>query len=424
MPLDKFDNDVLSASGNAQDLVKQFYNVDISQNNANKRMTGIRMHLNHKQKMAGNERDLHGMEEIVTKADGSQTTQRMLLLSEEEKLNPTRIMELMGYDPVQWKLETCKTKRAYWDVSMKIDGTSEKHTNHAYMVTVTVKPTGAQIDSKFIKEVFANLQPPKLKEYRYQQGSCMLELPIMDVHFAKMAWREETGQDYDMKIAAIRFEHVVLNTLATVKQYGLAVEKIIFPIGQDFFHFDTLNNTTTAGTQMDSDTRWQKMYSTGVDLLIWAVEQLRSIAPVQCMYVSGNHDKMLSYFATKHLQAYFRNTESVTVDVTPTPRKYVKYGKCLIGYSHGKEEGKRIDGIMQVEEPQLWGDSLYREWHLGDLHHEEVKEENGIIFRRISAITGTDAWHNEKAYKGAVQKAVAYLWDAEQGCFTTINTIC
>jgi len=428
MPLDSFDASVLREHGLAQDIIKKVYNRDIAQNSAKKYLAGIRLHLEHKGKMHGEDRPISEMEEVVVKQDGSRTTTRMLLLSEEDQQSPTRIMTLMGYDPLQWELISCKSRRNYWDTSMKLKDenkvtSSAKSTNHAFMVTLTVKPIQNAVTVDTIREALAELPPFKLPEYKYKQGGMMLELPILDFHFGKLAWKDETGQDYDLKIAEKLYRDTVLDILARVKAYGLQIERIIYPIGQDYFHVDTIGNTTTAGTPLDTDTRWEKMYKKGIDLLIWTIEQLRSIAPVECMYVAGNHDKMLSYCATITLHAHYRSCDGVTVDISPSPRKYIEYGKCLIGYSHGKEEGKRIDTLMQIEANEAWGRSEYREWHLGDLHHEDAREAGGIIIRRISAITATDAWHAEKAFVGSVQKAQAFVWDRELGLQAIINSV-
>jgi hypothetical protein len=423
MNLDKFDAAVLDEHGDPQDILKKIYNVGISLNQAKKYMAGIRMHLRHKANMHGDVQTSE-MEEVTIKADGSRTTTRMVMLSEEDNQSPTRVMSLMGYDPLQWELISCKSRRNYWDTTTKDKaGVANKSTNHAYMVTLTVKPIQFAITVDTIREALEDLPSFKMPEYKYKPGGMMLELPILDFHLGKLAWKDETGQDYDLKIAEQLYRDTVLDILTRVKAYGMAIERIIYPIGQDYFHVDTIGNTTTAGTPLDTDTRWEKMYKKGIELLIWTIEQLRAIAPVECMYVAGNHDKMLSYCATITLDAYYRNLKGVRVDVSPTTRKYIQYGKCLIGYSHGKEEGKRIETIMQVEQPEAWGKSEYREWHLGDLHHEEARESGGIITRRLSAITATDAWHAEKAFVGAVQKAQAFVWDKERGLQLVINSV-
>jgi len=429
MPLDSFDANVLSEHGLAQDILKKIYDRDISQNSARKYLTGIRIHLEHKAKMHGEERPISEMEEVVVKQDGSRTTTRMLLLSEEDQQDPTRIMTLMGYDPLQWELISCKSRRNYWDTTTKQkdeDGVTyaEKSTNHAFMVTLTVKPIKQMVTVDIIRQAVEGLKAVDLPKYEYKPGGLLLELPILDLHLGKLAWGEETGEDdYDLKIAEKLYRSTILDFIARVKAYGLQIERVVFPIGQDFFHVDTTTNTTTKGTAVDYDTRWEKMFVKGVELLAWAIEQLRAIAPVECMYVAGNHDKMLSYCATVTIQAWYREIDGVTVDITPTTRKYVKFGRCLIGYSHGKEEGKRISYLMQIEWPEAWGKSDFREWHLGDLHHEEAAETGGIIIRRISAITRTDAWHAEKGFLGAIRKAQAFIWDKEKGLQDIMNSV-
>ena len=416
MILDQFDQDVLSASGLAQDIIQEFYGVSISQNNAKKYVAGIRKHLKFKRKLA-DVNQTNNLSEKVVKSDGSVTTRRMMILTESDSNDPVRIMQLNGFDPLKWELVSCKTKRNDWDVTMKMgpgNGTHTKtSTNHQYKIELTVKPIQDVLTTEYLVKVFEELEPPKLKEYKYKSGNMMFELPIMDLHLGKLAWGEETGEDYDLKIAEDLYRNTVEELLGKLKQCNLPIEKCVLPIGQDFFHVDNKNSTTTAGTYVDSDSRWQKMYAKGVELLVWAIELLREIAPVEVMYVPGNHDQAMSYYATYTLFAQYRNTDSVTVDLSPTQRKYIRYGVNLIGYSHGKE-GKRIEHLMQQERSEDWGETLYREWHLGDLHHEEAKEVGGVKIRRISSVTATDAWHAEKGYQ-SIRMAQAFVWDREKG---------
>ena len=117
----------------------------------------------------------------------------------------------------------------------------------------------------------------------------------------------------------------------------------------------------------------------------------------------------------------YKTEPNVIVDATDYPRKYRQYGINLIGHSHGRDEGKaRIKTIMQEEAADLWGNTKIREFHLGDLHHEEVKEEGGITFRRMSALTTLDTWHIDKAYT-AQRKAQAIVWSKEKGKQLTID---
>ena len=306
MILDQFDQAVLSASGKASDILQEIYGRRISQNSAKKYIAGIRTHLKHKRKLA-DPNQTNALSETITKGDGTKTTKRMVMLAESDANDPTRIMQLMGYDPLKWELVSCKTRRNDWDVTMKVDDCPHRETNHKYKIELTVKPIQQELSTEYIRQVFEELNTPKLSRVEYNPGNLMLELPIMDLHLGKLAWREETGQDYDLKIAGQLYKETVEDILGKVKSCNFKIDHIAFPIGQDFYHVDNDQSKTTAGTQVDTDSRWQKMYKKGVELLVWTIEELRQLAPVEVMYVPGNHDHQYSYFAVYTLLAHFKD---------------------------------------------------------------------------------------------------------------------
>ncbi len=420
--MNAFEASVLNASGNARELIERFYNRKIGQNNAEKFLAGIRMHLKMVQQLEANQREF-SQEEIAFNRDKSQTVKRDVYLTEDEKASPVSVMQKMGFDPLLWEVLNCKIISGNWEVITKdADGNAVTNPVRKYSVTLTVKPLGGKLNTDQVIQAFNALGPTKTIAYKYQPGIFMLELPIMDLHLGKLAWHSETGQDdFDLKIAEALWKETIADLLTKAALFGNP-ELILFPIGQDFFHFDTPSVTTTAGTQLDSDTRWQKMFTEGIRLLVWAIEQCRAIAPIKIMWIPGNHDQMLSYAATVGIAQRYANTESVEVDLTPTPRKYHLYGLNLIGFAHGVEEGKRLEGLMQVEVAEMWGKSVWREYHLGHLHSESAVTKNGIVFRRISSITAADSWHSEKGFLGATRQAQAFVWDKEKGLQAIINS--
>ena len=68
---------------------------------------------------------------------------------------------------------------------------------------------------------------------------------------------------------------------------------------------------------------------------------------------------------------------------------------------------------MQFEAPKLWGDSLYREWHVGHLHSEHVKEQNGVIVRRLSSPANKSAWEAGKGYM-SYPGSQCFLWNKRE----------
>ena len=260
-------------------------------------------------------------------------------------------------------------------------------------------------------------------EFRYTDLNLkdnILEISITDLHMGKLAWGKESGEDYDTKIARKRFLSAINDILSRTKDSKF--HKIIFPVGNDLLNSDTTGGTTTAGTPQSNDSRWQKLFFDVTHALIEAIDILSSVAPVEIFWIPGNHDTMSSFYTLNYLSAWYKESKCVSIDISPTPRKYVEFGNCLIGFSHGSGDSKRIPQLMQVEAREAWGRTLYREFHLGDLHHEIVKENGGLTIRRLSSLTATDGWHAEKGFVGAIQKAQAFVWNKERGLLNIINS--
>lgn len=424
---EKIEKEIFEGEGNAQEKLERIYGKKLTYGSAKKYIAGIKLHLDFMRALEKTDTAVDEKKEISYNADKSQTIRQDVYLTPDEAADPAAIMAKMGFDPLLWEVVTCKVISGSWDVTIKnLEGEGVLHTNRKYSVTLTVRPLGGNLKFPQVLSAFKELEPTKLIEYEYEpivSGKGLLfELPIMDLHLGKLAWSDETGDDdYDLKVAGKLWKRTVDDLIDKACNFG-KIERILFPVGQDYFHFDTTTVTTTAGTQLDSDTRWQKMFRRGVELLVWSVEQLRKIAPVEILWIPGNHDQMLSYAATVGLAQRYAETSSVTVDLSASPRKYRLFGKNLIGYSHGEKEGKRLEGLMQVEAPEMWGQSLWREMHMGHLHTESTITKNGIVFRRISAITAPDAWHTENGFIGSVRQAQAFMWDKEHGLQAILNS--
>ena len=127
------------------------------------------------------------------------------------------------------------------------------------------------------------------------------------------------------------------------------------------------------------------------------------------------------------LQAWFSRTSDVVVDNTPTQRKYVHFGKNLIGFTHGNNERHpNLPLLMANEKPQEWAQSCHREWHLGHWHIKRHKmflpaeDQQGVLVRIVPSLCPADAWHSSMGYGGKLA-AEAYYWDQADGCVATFT---
>lgn len=345
--------------------------------------------------------------EVSLGKDGTQTRSGLIAMSEAQTKDRNFLLEAHGYDPREFELVSAKN--SIWNAPGK-DGLLT-----LYSSKITVKPIQG-INGYIVEEVFEKLKrdyvTPKKQYTNYERNGACFIVNYFDVHFAKLAHSEESGENYDYKIARQRLIDATQEYITRLQ--GIKLEKIIFAIGNDYFNSE-FNGTTTAGTAQDNDSRYYKMFEKGIETLIEIIDMLSELAPVHVPLVQGNHDYYTSYSAARVLDAWYRNDENVTIDSAPTTRKYIKFGNDLFGFTHNADERDRIYNLMQIEEPKLWGETLYRTWFTGHKHSEDVVEKGGVIIRQAPSVCSSDAWHKRMGYVGAIKKTQAFIYDKEYG---------
>ena len=258
-----------------------------------------------------------------------------------------------------------------------------------------------------------NLSPTK---------SQLLEISFPDLHIGKKAWDEETGDNYDIDIAIQRCKAAIDELISRVDT--TKIEKILLPLGNDMLHVDNKAGTTTAGTPVDADSRFGKMFRTAKELVIDIITKLSTIAPVDVLIVPGNHDEATIYTLGEILDAWYRNEPRVTINNSPKLRKYYQYGKNMVMLTHGdKEKYNELGLIAATEEPMMWGTSKYREVHVGHFHKSKSisyttgDEYPGFKIRVLPSLSSSDAWHVAQGFI-SMKGAKAFIWDKEKGLIT------
>jgi hypothetical protein len=263
----------------------------------------------------------------------------------------------------------------------------------------------------------------------------LFEITLFDLHIGKLAWGGETGENYDTKIARQRF----LKTIETLieRASGFQFSRILFPIGSDFFNSDTIYNTTTKGTPQDEDLRWQKTFQVGVKLLVDAIDTLKHLGvPIDVVVIPGNHDFERSYYMGSFLEAWYRNDLIVKINNGASPRKYYRFGKVLLGLTHGSEEKESSLPLLMasdIESKPMWSETDFHEWHLGHIHRKRdmkylaldksrmTNEDLGVTIRYLSSLTGTEEWHHKKGFIGATKAGEAFIWNDKTGLIAHLN---
>lgn len=329
-----------------------------------------------------------------------------------EKITPEIVLKAHNLKPTEWEVVSFKSN--CWQAQ------APKNEKMAlWQSKITVKPRIKEQISldqagKYFKKLALKYQPKHLPPLEQHNNGLMREINISDLHYGKLAWVGESAENYDYKIAQKRFDKIINKECQRLEEQP--VEKILFAWTNDFFNSDTPDNTTTAGTQQATDLRWQKMFNTGTEAIISAIDRLQQYAPVKTFYTASNHSRQMEYYATKYLEAWFNNNPRVEIDADGKARHYELFGKNMIGFTHSSfEKPARIPFLMSVEQPKMWASSTYREMHLAHIHSEKVEEKGGVVYRWLPSVTGTDGWHYDNGYIGARKCSYSFLWDKLDG---------
>jgi len=309
------------------------------------------------------------------------------------------------------------------------DEAGRAHKLPLFQVKAWLKRRPGPPDSEVLKQLWEQMRkdplpqarvPKAPKAWSIDRADRLLEISIPDLHLGALAWGKETGEDYDSAIAEKRFLDSVRDLVAKGSVFGFS--RILFPVGSDFFHTDTPEGSTAAGTRVDVDTRWQRSFVHGVRILRKAIELLRTYAPVDIVVISGNHDTARAFYLGEVLSAAYEKCPDVKVDNGPATRKYYRWGTVLLGLAHGdKVKYAALPNLMAGEARHLWAETTHHEWHVGHLHHskehwfEAGREQNATRIRVLPSLAGTDAWHAQQGYIGARKAAEAYLWSKAAG---------
>lgn len=329
-------------------------------------------------------------------------------------------------------LERFEIDKEYWHVTKSVVNEWGSEVNYNRQAKAWLERIGDIVDwDKFKAEFIETMkyEAVPIPTFEYKGGAHMLEINIFDLHIGKWAWAAEVGDNYSHKIAKQRF----FDAIARLKALGTMfdIEEIVFPFGNDFFNSDKDYPfaQTTAGTPQENDLRWQKMFKTGRQMIIDAVDDLSKIAPVKLIGIPGNHDVQKTFYLGDVLEVYYDKNPNVTVDNTPKRRKYHRYGNTLLGFTHGRSSDvpeQRLLLLMPQEQPEMWFKTKYREWHCGDIHHSKkisTKDEDhhGITVRYMKSLKGTDSWEDEKGYVGSIGGAEAFVWHEKEGLVANLN---
>jgi hypothetical protein len=221
--------------------------------------------------------------------------------------------------------------------------------------------------------------------------------PIADQHNGLLSWGRETGEDYDIRIGAKRLRESMGDVVAQSKPSARA---IILNLG-DWQHTDDQRNMTPrSGNLLDVDSRYAKILSAGVQLMIDAIDlALQKHQRVLVRNIPGNHDPHAALALTLALKMFYTGNKRVMIDDDPGEFFFRRFGVVLLGAHHGhRAKAAPLAIAMATLCAEDWGKSKFRYFYTGHIHHESAKEIGTVRVESFQTLAAKDAHAVGSAY--------------------------
>lgn len=257
----------------------------------------------------------------------------------------------------------------------------------------------------FCEEIPSAAPQPILGEPHYDENLLAL-YPVFDLHIGAMAHKHECGENYSTDIS----EKVLKNFFDYSVGVSPNAKKAVLLIGGDFLHSDGLDAVTPAsGHVLDQDSRYAKLVHVAIRSVRRAVaKMLDKHEEVEIQIIEGNHDQAGMIWLRAAMAAYFEDESRVKVDVSPMILHRTKWGKTLLGYTHGhtmKKADTRL-AAMATDFREEFGSSKYIYTHSGHWHHQTITEGTLGIDEVHGQLGAKDAYAARGGWRSYRQAAV------------------
>ncbi|WP_116002798.1 oxidoreductase [Consotaella salsifontis] len=214
---------------------------------------------------------------------------------------------------------------------------------------------------------------------------------VTDNHFGMLAWREETGSDYDLRIAERLLVDWFAAAIETAPQAHTAV---LAQIG-DLMHHDALESVTPLHRHvLDADSRLQKVIRIVIRTIRRVIDMLlQRHRHVHIIMASGNHDPASSAWLREMLAAMYETETRVSVDNSPSLYYAYEWGSTALFFHHGHRRGiGNVDATLAGQFREIFGRSRHAYAHIGHLHSDEGRKSALMYVERHETLAAPDAF--------------------------------
>ncbi len=243
----------------------------------------------------------------------------------------------------------------------------------------------------------------------YTDDDLLTVYPQGDPHAGLYAWKDETGQAFDL----VEYERVTKAAIDRLVASAAPSAHALFIDLGDSLHADNNASRTKSGHHLDTHGRHAEVVRAVIRCKRHHIARmLEKHAHVTVRINSGNHDGITALMLAEMMAMIYENEPRVNVATSPNPYWFHGFGSNLIGTTHGDgAKGANLPLLMAVDAPALWLASEHgsRVWFVGHVHHKDVKDYPGVTVEYCRTLAAPDIWSHASGYRSKrSMEAVTY----------------
>jgi hypothetical protein len=222
--------------------------------------------------------------------------------------------------------------------------------------------------------------------------------PLADLHLNLKAWRDYSGEDYDLDIA---FKLAAESVSELIDRSPPAKVGTILGLGDLFHNNDKTNSTPSSKHQLDTAAPWPTALRKGISLLLLLVGYaLRKHETVEIDFVPGNHDPDATAALAAALAVFHDQSSRVIVGTGQKDFWSRTHGLCLFGATHGhKIKPAQMAMVLATDCAEEWGRAKFRHFFCGHIHHETAKEVGPVRVESFQSPAAKDGYSYGHGYR-------------------------
>jgi hypothetical protein len=233
----------------------------------------------------------------------------------------------------------------------------------------------------------------------YTDNDLLTVYPQGDPHAGLYAWKDETGQAFDL----VEYERVTKAAIDRLVASAAPSAHALFIDLGDSLHADNNASRTKSGHHLDTHGRHAEVVRAVIRCKRHHIARmLEKHAHVTVRINPGNHDGITALMLAEMMALIYENEPRVTVATSPSPYWFHGFGSNLIGTTHGDgAKGANLPLLMAVDAPAMWLASEHgsRVWFVGHVHHKDVKDYPGVTVEYCRTLAAPDIWSHASGYR-------------------------